>query len=67
MDEKESTRSLDGSETLDQSRRLLFMRTAGNGGWGVSDNHPRAKFYRLNNRRAGAYRLTKAGDWLRLS
>jgi hypothetical protein len=29
VDEKESTRSLDGSETLDQSSRLLFMRTAG--------------------------------------
>src|SRR6267142_4513163 len=32
VDEKESTRSLGGSETLDQSSRLLFMRTAGNGG-----------------------------------
>jgi hypothetical protein len=32
VDEKASTRSLDGSETLDQSSRLLFMRTAGNGG-----------------------------------
>src|SRR6266478_3984826 len=32
VDEKELTRSLDGSETLDQSSRLLFMRTAGNGG-----------------------------------
>jgi hypothetical protein len=32
VDEKESTRSLDGSERLDQSSRLLFMRTAGNGG-----------------------------------
>ncbi len=32
VDEKESTRSLDGSETLDQSSRLLFMRTAGHGG-----------------------------------
>jgi hypothetical protein len=32
VDEKESTRSLDGSETLDQSSRLLFMRIAGRGG-----------------------------------
>jgi hypothetical protein len=32
VDERESTRSLVGSETLDQSSRLLFMRTAGNGG-----------------------------------
>src|SRR6266481_10861 len=34
VDEKESTRSLDGSETLDQSSRSLFMRTAGHGGCG---------------------------------
>ena len=32
VDEKEWTRSLGGSETLDQSSRLLFMRTAGHGG-----------------------------------
>jgi hypothetical protein len=32
VDEKESTRSLDGSETPSQSSRLLFMRTAGHGG-----------------------------------
>jgi hypothetical protein len=28
----DSTRSLDGSETLDKSSRLLFIRTAGHGG-----------------------------------
>jgi hypothetical protein len=32
VDEKESARSLDGPETLDQSSRLLFVRTAGHGG-----------------------------------
>jgi len=32
VDEKESIRSRGGSETLDQSSRLLFMRTAGHGG-----------------------------------
>src|ERR1700747_81940 len=32
VDEKESTRSLNESETLEQSSRLLFMRTAVHGG-----------------------------------